>query len=46
MKQGTGYFRWADGSTYEGEFKDNLIEGKGLYKWSDGREYEGFWKGN
>ena len=26
-RQGKGKFLWADGSSYEGEFKDNMIHG-------------------
>ena len=29
MKNGKGIFKWADGSTYEGEFKDNKMDGYG-----------------
>lgn len=38
-KNGEGEFKWKDGSTYKGHFKDNVIEGEGLYKWSNGRMY-------
>jgi hypothetical protein len=36
-KHGDGTFSWADGSSYKGQFNNNLIEGIGLYRWSDGR---------
>ena len=43
MKEGMGEFRWADGSTYNGQFRDNNIHGKGEYVWSDMRKYDGEW---
>ena len=30
-KHGQGYFRWADQSTYTGEFQENNIEGYGKF---------------
>ena len=36
-----GKFLWQDGSTYEGEFRDNMISGEGVYKWANGKVYEG-----
>lgn len=48
LKNGYGIFKFMNGamynyflSSYEGEFKNNLIEGEGRYKWADGREYVG-----
>ena len=38
-KDGHGKYKWADGSEYEGLWKDNLIEGKGKYTWVDGRTF-------
>ena len=43
---GKGTFKWKDGSTYTGEFKDSSIHGTGVYLWSDGRRYEGEWAMN
>ena len=43
-KCGLGLFKWADGSTYESEFKDNEIEGYGIYGWNNGHTYAGDWK--
>ena len=43
---GYGIFRWADGSVYYGEWKENISEGQGPYKWADGDEYCGEWKNN
>ena len=37
---------WADGSSFDGDWKRNMINGFGKYKWSDGRSYEGLWKDN
>ena len=36
-----GNYVWADGSKYEGEWKNNKIEGEGIYIWSDQRKYTG-----
>jgi hypothetical protein len=38
-----GLFTWKDGSSYDGDFKDNMIEGYGVYIWDDGRKYRGEW---
>ena len=38
---GEGYYRWADGRTYNGEFKDNEMHGNGTYEWADKRVYVG-----
>ena len=36
---------WADGSHYEGDYKNNVREGKGVYISAfDGSRYEGEWK--
>ena len=48
-KDGKGKFKWSDGATYEGDFKDNNIEGIffnniigfGEYIWADNRRYKG-----
>lgn len=45
-KQGKGKFTWPDGSVYEGNFENNLMEGFGKIQWADGKEYEGHWKDN
>jgi hypothetical protein len=37
---------WADGSIYEGEFKENNLHGKGRYTWPDGRSFDGDWVNN
>jgi hypothetical protein len=38
---GKGTFKWTSGVTYEGEFRNNVIEGKGKYTWPDGSTYMG-----
>ena len=40
-KHGWGIFSWGDGSKYDGDFEDNLIQGVGVYSWQDDRKYEG-----
>ena len=41
MKEGYGYYKWADGSTYNGDWSQNMISGIGIQTWRDGRRYEG-----
>ena len=41
MKHGRGHFKWADGSTYDGEWFESLIDGVGVYTWPDGKKYDG-----
>ena len=45
-KEGTWFYTWADGSTYNGQWLDNKIEGFGTYLWIDGRKFYGQWKSN
>ena len=40
-KNGIGFYVWHDGSTYEGDFKDDLRHGNGLFNWSNGESYKG-----
>lgn len=40
MKHGYGKLRMS-GSTYEGEFRDDLKSGSGVLTWDDGRQYRG-----
>ena len=44
MKHGVGVFTWADGSKYEGNFKDDQFNGDGEYKRADGKHYKGKYK--
>lgn len=41
MKNGHGIFTWADGSVYEGDFKDDQFHGRGEYTRADGKHYKG-----
>ena len=41
---GKGTLTLSDGTTYEGDFLDNVKHGKGIYKWKDGRIYEGMFE--
>lgn len=40
-KNGKGFYVWHDGSTYEGDFRDDLRHGNGLFNWSNGQSYKG-----
>lgn len=40
-KNGKGFYVWHDGSTYEGDFKDDFRHGNGLFNWSNGESYKG-----
>ena len=44
MMHGKGTFIWADGSSFYGEFLNDLKTGKGIMSWPDGRRVEGVWK--
>jgi hypothetical protein len=33
----------ADGSKYEGDYKEGLKHGQGIYTWKDGSKYDGEW---
>jgi hypothetical protein len=41
---GYGIYRWADGSVYYGEYKENKQDGQGYKRWANGIEYNGEWK--
>ena len=43
-KEGYGTFSYSSGASYEGEFKNNLMNGWGTYTWVSGRVYEGYFK--
>ena len=40
-KHGKGIYIWHDGSTYEGDFKNDARHGNGLFNWSNGESYKG-----
>tara|TARA_B110000305_G_C19452521_1_gene648821 strand:- start:240 stop:2258 length:2019 start_codon:yes stop_codon:yes gene_type:complete len=43
--EGGGYLEYKDGSTYDGEFKDDNREGSGVFIFADGGKFVGdFWK--
>lgn len=41
QKFGYGYLQWPDGTTYEGEFRDDWINGKGNIRYTNGDYIEG-----
>lgn len=45
-KNGISFYKWPDGSSYEGMYTNGAIHGKGVYKWKDGSYYDGAWKNN
>ena len=40
---GHGTMIWADGSKYDGQWKDNDYHGQGIEIWADGSKYVGLW---
>ena len=42
-RHGQGKFTFNDGSTYEGEWMNDLKHGKGTYTWKDGTVLVGTW---
>ena len=36
-----GLYTWNNGTTYNGEWKQNMMNGSGEYKYCDGRIYKG-----
>jgi hypothetical protein len=40
-KHGKGIYTWHDGSTYEGDFKNDARNGNGLFHWKNGESYKG-----
>ena len=44
MKSGQGEYKYANGETYTGEFRNNTPWGKGTYTWPDGRVYTGYFE--
>jgi hypothetical protein len=43
-RNGTGRYRWKDGSAYAGAFKDARPHGQGSWSHKDGTRYEGSWR--
>ena len=43
-KEGRGVYRYADGASYDGEWKADKKEGRGIYKSKNGDSYDGEWK--
>jgi len=39
-----GRYKWADGTTYEGEIENLNLNGYGIMTFSDGKIYKGYWK--
>lgn len=42
-RHGYGFCVWADGSTYHGEWTNDIKHGYGVEDWLDGAKYEGFY---
>jgi hypothetical protein len=42
---GHGAYTFADGTKYDGEFKDGKLDGRGVLTYPDGRKHDGEWKG-
>ena len=45
-KWGPGIMQYENGSTYEGEWKDDMREGRGKHCFENGDVYEGRWERN
>ena len=40
-KEGSGIYRWKDGSTYEGNYLEGKRHGHGKFLWANGESYKG-----
>jgi len=45
-KQSNGMYMWANGDTYQGDFKNDKKDGHGVYTWSNGDMLVGLWVAN
>ena len=43
-KNGFGIYKWADGSEYEGFFKDDLKDGEGTIRYKNGKVAKLLWR--
>lgn len=43
QKNGFSIYNFPDGSKFEGEWKNDVINGTGIYYWSDHHYYVGYW---
>lgn len=43
-KSSLGFYQYNNGSTYSGNFLNNLLDGFGIYTWNSGSYYIGDWK--
>ncbi|EGR31959.1 MORN repeat protein [Ichthyophthirius multifiliis] len=43
---GKGIYKWADGSTYDGMWKNDQMQGFGTFIWPDGKKYMGQFQKN
>ena len=41
---GKGIYIWSDGTSYNGDWRNNGRFGYGVYEWPEGSKYEGFWE--
>ena len=41
---GFGTFKWPDGKTYEGNYKNDVKDGEGTMTFSNGKSYKEVWK--
>ena len=44
MRHGKGVMKWADGSSYDGEWNQDKMTGQGKFNWPNGDECEGKWR--
>lgn len=44
MKNGFGKMQWADSSSYEGCFFNDLFDNQGTFNYADGTFFKGTWQ--